>query len=108
MMTAWILESALRSLLMAAGGWAGIKVLRVRNVAVQKMAWALVLMAALAMPGLVGWHLPQSRAAVVVPVQRFTPRVVSVPDVETSKRTIADTTIITGTAQSNGTQAAIR
>lgn len=50
MMTAGIFESALRSLLMAAAVWTGIKLLRVRNVAVRKTAWVLVLMAAVAMP----------------------------------------------------------
>lgn len=74
-MTAWVLESALRSLLMAAVVWAGIKLLRVRNVAVQKVAWVLVLMSAVAMPGLAGWKLPQ-----VIPVQKFTPHAVSLPD----------------------------
>jgi beta-lactamase regulating signal transducer with metallopeptidase domain len=90
MMTAWVVESALRSLMMAAVVWTGIQLLRVRNVAVLKTAWALVLMAAVAMPGLVGSHLLQSRAAVVVPVQKFVPRVVSMPDVSTP---LAATTI---------------
>ncbi len=95
MMTAWIVESALRSLMMAAVVWAGIKLLRVRNVAVQKMAWGLVLMAAVAMPVLVRWYLPQSRAAVVVPVQKFVPRTVSVPDLSQPLSTTANTTTIT-------------
>lgn len=91
MMTAWILESALRSLLMAAVVWAGIKLLRVRNVAVQKAAWVLVLMAAIVMPGLAGWKVPQQHAAVVVPVQKFTPAV-SFPDLGTSSKTASVTT----------------
>ncbi|HYK35694.1 M56 family metallopeptidase [Alloacidobacterium sp.] len=90
-MTAWILESALRSLLMAAVVWTGIKLLRVRNVAVQKTAWVLVLMAAVAMPGLAGWNLPQRHAAVIVPVQKFTPAV-SVPDLGTPSETASVTT----------------
>jgi beta-lactamase regulating signal transducer with metallopeptidase domain len=95
MMTAWIVESALRSLMMAAVVWAGIKLLRVRNVTVQKMAWGLVLMAAVAMPGLVRWYLPRSRVAVVVPVQKFVPRTVSVSDLSQPLSTIANTTTIT-------------
>lgn len=95
MMTAWVLESALRSLMMAAVVWSGLKLLRVRNVAVQKMAWVLVLMAAVAMPGLVGWHLPQSRAAVVVPVQKFAPRPASLPDPAGFPTATASTTTIT-------------
>lgn len=67
-MTAWVLESALRSLMMALVVWAGIKVLRVRNVAVQKTAWVLVLIASLAMPALMHWNVLQKKAPVVVPV----------------------------------------
>ncbi len=95
MMTAWVVESALRSLIMATVVWTGIKLLRVRNVAVQKTAWALVLMAAVAMPGLMGWKLPQSRAAVVVPVQKFVPRVVSLSDSRVTPTPTASTTTIT-------------
>ncbi len=95
MMTAWVLESALRSLMMAMVVWTGIKLLRVRNVAVQKTAWALVLMAAVAMPWLVRWHLPQSRAAVVVPVQKYVPQVASVPHLNLSSGTAASRTTIT-------------
>jgi len=95
MMTAWVVESALRSLLMAAVVWAGIKLLRVRNVAVQKTAWVLVLIAAAAMPGLMGWKLPQSHAAVVVPVRKFVPRVVSLSNPGVPPASTASTTTIT-------------
>jgi hypothetical protein len=77
-----MLESAFRSLMMATVVWAGIKVLRVNNVVVQKTAWILVLIAALAMPGLMRWNLPQPRAAVVVPVQELIPGVVDTPAVQ--------------------------
>ncbi len=56
-----ILEAALRALLAAAAVWAGLRLLRVQNVFVQKAVWALVLVAALALPfapdvlGLPGW-----------------------------------------------------
>jgi beta-lactamase regulating signal transducer with metallopeptidase domain len=88
MMTAWMLESAFRSLMMATVVWAGIKVLRVNNVVVQKTAWILVLIAALAMPGLMRWNLPQPRAAVVVPVQELIPGVVDTPAVNTTTITV--------------------
>jgi beta-lactamase regulating signal transducer with metallopeptidase domain len=107
MMTAWIVESAFRSLLMAAVVWAGIRMLRVRNVVVQKTAWVLVLMAAVAMPGLAGWHLPQSRAAVVVPVQRFAPRVTSISPstrVEAVSAKTANTTTIPALPESAATR----
>ena len=108
MMTAWVLESAFRSLLMATVVWSGIRLLRVRNVAVQKVAWVLVLMAAVAMPGLMGWRLPQSKAAVVVPVQRFAPRVVSVRDTGAPVHMTANPAVIVHAPQSTGTSAGIK
>ena len=45
-----LLEAALRALVAAAAVWAGLRLLRVRNVPAQKAAWALVLTSALAMP----------------------------------------------------------
>jgi len=45
-----IFEAAFRSFLMAAAVWTGIRLLRVRGVRAQKLAWALVLLAAGAMP----------------------------------------------------------
>jgi beta-lactamase regulating signal transducer with metallopeptidase domain len=45
-----ILEAAFRSFLMAAAVWAGIRLLRVQGVRPQKLAWALVLLAAGVMP----------------------------------------------------------
>ena len=68
-MTAWMLESALRALMMGAVVWTGIKLLRVRDVVVQKTAWVLVLIASIAMPGLMRWSALQSKAPVVVPVR---------------------------------------
>ena len=90
-MTAWMLESALRSLMMAAVVWAGLKALRVRNVVVQKTAWILVLIAGLAMPMLVRWNLPHAKAAVIVPVhaifaQQQTQRAAAVSDLNVSAR----------------------
>ena len=65
MMTAW-LSNCLRSLLMAAVVWTGIKLLRVRNVAEDSMGAGSV--AAGAMPGLM---LGRRTAAAVVAHQRF-------------------------------------
>lgn len=76
-MTAWLVESAFRSLLMATLVWTCIKVLRLRNVAVQKTAWILVLFFSVAMPALQRWSLPQSKAAVVVPVHQLMSRATS-------------------------------
>jgi beta-lactamase regulating signal transducer with metallopeptidase domain len=49
-MLALLAESALRSLLLGAAVWLGLKLLRVRNPHVQMTAWTLVLIASLAMP----------------------------------------------------------
>jgi beta-lactamase regulating signal transducer with metallopeptidase domain len=94
-MTAWMLESALRSLMMAAVVWAGIKVLRVSNVVVQKTAWTLVLIAALAMPGLMHWNLLQPKAAVIVPVRELLPRVVDMPAASTTTITVFPSAAVT-------------
>jgi beta-lactamase regulating signal transducer with metallopeptidase domain len=51
-MLALLLESALRSLLLGAAVWLGLKLFRVRNPHVQMTAWTLVLVASLAMPAL--------------------------------------------------------
>lgn len=45
-----LLESAIRSLLLALAVWIGLRVFRVRNVLSQKAAWGVVLASALAMP----------------------------------------------------------
>jgi len=51
-MLALVLESALRSLLLGAAVWLGLKLFRVRNPHVLMTAWTLVLVASLAMPAL--------------------------------------------------------
>jgi hypothetical protein len=51
-MLALLAESALRSLLLGAAVWLGLKLMRVRNPHVQMTAWTLVLVASLAMPAL--------------------------------------------------------
>ena len=45
-----LLEASLRALVAAVAVWAGLRLLGVGNVLVQKAAWGLVLLAALAMP----------------------------------------------------------
>ena len=45
-----LLEASLRALVAAVAVWAGLRLLGVGNVLVQKVAWGLVLVAALAMP----------------------------------------------------------
>jgi hypothetical protein len=51
-MLALLAESALRSLLLGGAVWVGLKLLRVKNPHVQMTAWTMVLLASLAMPGL--------------------------------------------------------
>jgi beta-lactamase regulating signal transducer with metallopeptidase domain len=69
-MTTLVVESVLRSLLMAGMVWTGLKLLRVRHVLAQKIAWGLVLLAALAMPLLMRWQAAHPGMALVVPVKR--------------------------------------
>ncbi len=69
-MTTLVVESALRSLLMAAVVWAGLKLLRVHHVLAQKIAWSLVLLVAFAMPLLMRWQAAHPGMALVVPVKQ--------------------------------------
>jgi len=55
-MISLILESAARTLLLTAAVWIALRVLRVGNVIAQKIAWTLVLAAAIAMPFLIRWR----------------------------------------------------
>src|SRR6185503_5016110 len=58
-----MLEAALRALLAAAAVWAGLRLLRLANVLVLKAAWALVLVASVALPLAPRWqHVPASAA----------------------------------------------
>src|SRR5665213_3476000 len=62
-----ILESALRALLAAAVVWAGLRLLRVANVVVMKAAWALVLVASIALPLMPGLRNLPAWAALRLP-----------------------------------------
>jgi hypothetical protein len=52
-----IVESALRTLALAAAVWAGLVLLRVRNPQLEKIIWTTVLAGAIAMPAVVQWRL---------------------------------------------------
>lgn len=62
-MTDLVIEATLRSLLLALAVWAGLRLLRVRNVPAEKAAWTMVLAAAVVMPLMLilapRWPLPQ-------------------------------------------------
>ena len=62
-----MLEAALRALLAAGAVWAGLRLLRVSNVVVLKVAWALVLVASIAMPLAPGWLSAGATAALKLP-----------------------------------------
>ena len=66
-----MLEIALRALLVAATVWAGLRLLGVRDVLAQKVAWGLVLAAAivmpLALPVMVRWQILPAGFAVSLP-----------------------------------------
>lgn len=55
-MMSLILESAARTFVLAVAAWAALRLLRVTNVVAQKIAWMIVLAAALAMPFLMRQH----------------------------------------------------
>ena len=63
-----LLEATLRALIAAFAVWAGLRLLRVKNVPAQKAAWGLMLVAALAMPLLMRWQLVPAWAAVNLPI----------------------------------------
>jgi beta-lactamase regulating signal transducer with metallopeptidase domain len=63
-----LFEATLRALIAAVAVWAGLRLLRVKNVPAQKAAWGLMLVAALAMPLLMRWHLVPAWAEVNLPI----------------------------------------
>jgi beta-lactamase regulating signal transducer with metallopeptidase domain len=63
-----LLEATLRALIAAFAVWAGLRLLRVKNVPAQKTAWGLMLVAALAMPLMMRWQLVPAWAAVNLPI----------------------------------------
>ena len=65
--SAVLFGAALRALIMACVLWAGLRLLRVRNVWVQKAAWSVVLVAGFAMPALIASPWWPGWAAVQVP-----------------------------------------
>jgi len=67
-----LLEATLRALVAALAVWAGLRLLRVKNVPAQKAAWGLMLVAALAMPLLMRWQLVPTWAAVNLPIPSLT------------------------------------
>jgi beta-lactamase regulating signal transducer with metallopeptidase domain len=64
-----LIEAALRSLLVAAAVWAGLRTLQVSNVLVQKIAWALVLLSALVMPVTMRWQAFPHGMSLVLPAK---------------------------------------
>ena len=75
-----ILEAALRALLAALAVWAGMRLLSISNVLVQKAAWGLVLVAALALPMLPHWQVLPAFAALRLPAL---PQLAPVPTTKT-------------------------
>lgn len=69
-MTTLVVESVIRSLLMAIMIWTGLKTLRVHHILAQKIAWSLMLLAAFAMPPLMRWQVLHPHMALVVPVRQ--------------------------------------
>ena len=65
-----ILEAAFRSAAMAVAVWAAIRLLRVDHVLPQKLAWVLVLAAAVMMPLAMRTPLPALNRVIQIPMQK--------------------------------------
>ena len=74
-----ILQASLQALFAAAAVWFGLRVLRVANVLVQKAAWGLVLVAALALPMAPHWQPLPTWATFRLPVSALDPLPASTP-----------------------------
>src|SRR6266702_552985 len=79
-----LVDAALRSLLVAAAVWAGLRLLRAHNVVTQKAAWGLVLAGALLMPVVAPWaaRLPwlPAKAMLVLPANPWLQWLTGKPD----------------------------
>jgi len=84
-----ILEAALRALLAAVAVWAGLRLLRVANVLVLKAAWAIVLIAAIALPLAPNWMRLPSWAALKLPSLSAAPQVAPAPAANLNDRNVA-------------------
>ncbi len=76
-----ILEAALRALIAATAVWAGLRIMRVANVLVLKTAWALVLIAAMALPLAPSWLALPTWATLRLPVLSAVQQVAAAPAV---------------------------
>ncbi len=68
-----ILEAALRAMVLAFTVWAGLRVMRVKNVRSQKAVWGLVLASSLLMPLMMRWHWLSSSIAIKAPLPSWIP-----------------------------------
>jgi beta-lactamase regulating signal transducer with metallopeptidase domain len=73
-----LFEATLRALIAALAVWAGLRLLRVKNVPAQKAAWGLMLIAALTMPLLMHWQFVPAWA-VSLPITPLKIMAVSAP-----------------------------
>ncbi len=74
-----ILEAALRALIAAAAVWTGLRLMRVANVLVLKAAWALVLIAAMALPLAPSWLKLPGWAALRLPALSAVQQAAAIP-----------------------------
>jgi beta-lactamase regulating signal transducer with metallopeptidase domain len=75
-----LIEASLRALVAAVAVWAGLRLLGVGNVLVQKVAWALVLIAALALPLSPRWHVLPDSVALKLPRLASQPQTAAAPE----------------------------
>jgi len=75
-----LLEAALRAAVGAIAVWCGLRLLRVRNVPVQKAAWGMVLAAAVTMPLAMRWHWLAATVSVPLPNLHWNQAAVAAPE----------------------------
>ncbi len=94
----WLLEAALRSLVMGVAVFAALHLLRIRQVRAQRTAWVLALFAALAMPAMVYWPLharmlpvlgPREHASLVSTFRRLGTTTMADPAASVSRKPAA-------------------
>ncbi|MGA2808498.1 MAG: M56 family metallopeptidase [Terracidiphilus sp.] len=66
-----LIEAALRAIVVALAVWAGLRLVRVRNVVAQKAAWCMVLAGSLLIPLLMHWQVVTARATVKLPASKL-------------------------------------
>ena len=94
-MLALIVEAAIRSLLLGAAIWLGLKLLRVTNPHVLMAVWQLVLVLSLCMPMLVDWakHMPPAASLQIPQMLAAEPTFFAAPPMQHAAPQVASSAI---------------